>query len=102
MGLTRAPYHPLAGKKVRVVSMPCWELFDEQPAEYRESVLPSSVTARVSVEAATSFGWGKYLGLKGKHVGIDDFGASAPAPVLYEKFGITTAKVIEAAKASMA
>ncbi len=94
--------HARAGKKVRVVSFPCWELFEEQSAEYKESVLPSSVTARVSVEAATSFGWAKYIGLKGKHVGIDEFGASAPAPVLYEKFGITTAKVIEAAKAVMA
>lgn len=90
------------GKKVRVVSFPCWELFEEQSAEYKESVLPASVTARVSVEAATSFGWAKYIGLKGKHIGIDDFGASAPAPVLYEKFGITLPKVIEAAKAVMA
>ncbi|KXZ42742.1 hypothetical protein GPECTOR_121g443 [Gonium pectorale] len=90
------------GKKVRVVSFPCWELFEEQSAEYKESVLPSSVTARVSVEAATSFGWAKYIGLKGKHVGIDDFGASAPANILYEKFGITAAKVVEAAKAVMA
>ncbi|GFR49483.1 hypothetical protein Agub_g11422 [Astrephomene gubernaculifera] len=90
------------GKKVRVVSFPCWELFEEQSAEYKESVLPAAVTARVSVEAATSFGWARYLGLKGKHVGIDDFGASAPAPVLYEKFGITTAHVIEAAKQVMA
>ncbi|GLC33729.1 Transketolase [Pleodorina starrii] len=90
------------GKKVRVVSFPCWELFEEQSAEYKESVLPSNVTARVSVEAGSSFGWGKYIGLKGKHIGIDDFGASAPAPVLYEKFGITTPKVVEAAKAVMA
>lgn len=85
-----------------MVSFPCWELFEEQSAEYKESVLPSSVTARVSVEAATSFGWAKYVGLKGKHIGIDDFGASAPANILYEKFGITTPKVIEAAKAVMA
>ncbi|EFJ45315.1 hypothetical protein VOLCADRAFT_75893 [Volvox carteri f. nagariensis] len=90
------------GKKVRIVSFPCWELFEEQSAEYKESVLPRSVEARVSVEAATSFGWAKYLGFKGKHVGIDDFGASAPAPVLYEKYGITTPKVVEAAKAVMA
>ncbi len=83
---------------MRVVSLPCWELFDAQPAEYRESVLPPSVTARVSVEAGTSFGWAKYLGFGGKHVGIDSFGASAPAPTLYDKFGITVGKVVEAAK----
>jgi transketolase len=89
------------GKKVRIVSMVCWELFDEQPADYRESVLPSSVTARVACEAATSFGWAKYLGFKGKFVGIDSFGASAPAPILYEKFGITTANIVKSAKESM-
>ncbi|GIL83476.1 hypothetical protein Vretimale_11170 [Volvox reticuliferus] len=90
------------GKKVRVVSFPCWELFDEQSAEYKESVLPKAIEARVSVEAGSSFGWAKYIGLKGKHIGIDDFGASAPAPILYEKYGITTPKVVEAAKAVMA
>lgn len=89
------------GKKARVVSMVCWELFEEQSKEYKESVLPSSVSARVSVEAGTSFGWAKYIGLKGKHVGIDTFGASAPAPILYEKFGITTEGVIKAAKEVM-
>jgi len=89
------------GKKVRVVSMPCMELFEEQSAEYKESVFPKDVTARVSVEAGTSFGWHKYLGFGGKHVGIDSFGASAPAPTLYEKFGITQAKVVEAAKSVM-
>jgi len=89
------------GKKVRVVSFPCWELFEEQSAEYKESVLPASVTARVSVEAGSSFGWAKYIGFGGKHVGIDSFGASAPAPTLYEKFGITKAAVIEAAKSVM-
>ena len=87
---------------MRVVSMPCWELFDEQPQAYKDSVLPPSITARVSVEAGTSFGWAKYIGLKGKHIGIDTFGASAPANVLYEKFGITTDHVIKAAKETMA
>jgi transketolase len=86
------------GKKVRVVSMPCWELFDEQSAEYRESVLPASITARVAVEAGSSFGWERHIGTKGKFIGIDRFGASAPAPVLYEKFGITTDAVVAAAK----
>eukprot|EP00798_Chlamydomonas_sp_ICE-L_P015016 gene15016-21086_t len=90
------------GKKVRVVSMPCMDLFEEQSEEYKESVLPKSVTARVSVEAGTSFGWHKYLGFGGKHVGIDSFGASAPAPTLYEKFGITQAAVLQAAKDVMA
>ena len=99
VNLVPVPSSVLAGHKVRVVSMPCWELFEEQSAEYKESVLPAAVTNRVSVEAATSFGWAKYIGLKGKHIGIDDFGASAPANILYEKFGITTAKIVEAAKA---
>lgn len=87
-----------AGKKVRVVSFPCWELFEEQSAEYKESVLPPSVTKRVAVEAGSSFGWAKYIGLNGKFVGVDGFGASAPANILYEKYGITKAKVVEAAK----
>lgn len=90
------------GKKVRVVSMVCWELFEEQSQAYKDSVLPPNVTARVSVEAGSSFGWAKYLGLKGKHIGIDTFGASAPAPILYEKFGITLNNVIKAAKDVMA
>jgi transketolase len=86
------------GIKARVVSLPCWELFFEQPEEYRNSVLPPSVTARVSVEAGSSFGWGAVIGDKGIHIGIDSFGASAPASVLYEKFGITEANVVAAAK----
>jgi transketolase len=87
-----------AGKKARVVSFPCWELFEEQPAAYKESVLPKAVAARVAVEAGCSQGWHKYIGTEGKFIGIDTFGASAPAPVLYEKFGITKEKVVEAAK----
>lgn len=90
------------GIKARVVSMVCWELFEEQSPEYKDSVLPSSVTKRVSVEAATSHGWHKYLGFGGAHVGIDSFGASAPAPILYEKFGITLDKVLDAARATLA
>jgi transketolase len=90
------------GKKVRVVSMVCWELFELMGKEYKDSVLPPSVTARVSVEAATSFGWGKYIGLKGMHIGIDDFGASAPAPTVYKKFGITTEATVAAARVVMA
>lgn len=87
------------GKKTRVVSFPCWELFEEQPASYKESVLPPAVTRRVAVEAGCSQGWHKYIGTQGVFIGIDSFGASAPAPVLYEKFGITLANTIAKAKA---
>lgn len=87
--------------QVRVVSMPCWELFAEQSAEYKESVLPKAVTARVAVEAGSSFGWERYIGQNGKFIGIDDFGASAPADILYQKFGITVDAVVAAAKAQM-
>lgn len=90
------------GKKVRVVSMPCWELFEEQPQSYIDSVLPPEVTARVSVEAGSTYGWQKWVGGKGKSIGIDEFGASAPGPLLYEKYGITVDAVVEAAKQSMA
>ncbi len=86
------------GVKTRVVSMPCWELFDEQAADYREKVLPKEIRARVAVEAGIKTGWEKYVGLDGAIVGMDGFGASAPAEVLYEKFGITADKVAEAAK----
>ena len=82
------------GKKVRVVSMPCCELFEEQSAQYRESVLPSSVRARVAVEAGCSATWYKYVGLDGKVVGIDTFGASAPADVLMAKFGFTAENIV--------
>lgn len=67
--------------------MPVWELFEEQTQEYRDSVLPPSVTARVSVEAGSTFGWEKWVGQKGESVGINEFGASAPGPLLYEKYG---------------
>ncbi len=87
------------GAKVRVVSMPSWELFDRQPADYRESVLPMAVKARVAVEAGIRLGWEHYTGLGGAVVGMERFGASAPAPVLYEKFGITVEKVVAHAKA---
>ncbi|KAK4344897.1 hypothetical protein RND71_035073 [Anisodus tanguticus] len=86
------------GKTVRVVSFVCWELYDEQSAEYKESVLPASVTARVSIEAGSTFGWQKFVGDKGKAIGIDGFGASAPAGRIYKEFGITAEAVIVAAK----
>lgn len=87
------------GVKTRVVSMPCWKLFDEQSDDYRESVLPKAVTNRIAVEAGIKMGWEKYLGGEGKFIGMDSFGGSAPFEVLYEQFGITAAKVAEAAKA---
>lgn len=89
------------GIAARVVSMPSTEWFDEQSAEYRESVLPAAVAARVSVEAGATLGWWRYLGTHGRPVGLDHFGASAPAPTLYEKFGITPEAVAAAAKASI-
>jgi transketolase len=87
------------GIKARVVSMPSWELFDAQPQAYRDSVLPPSVTARVSVEAGVTMGWERYVGLSGKMVGIDHFGASAPYQRVYEEFGLTSEHVIAAAEA---
>jgi len=86
------------GIEVSVISMPSWELFDRQPADYRESVLPSPVRARVAVEAGVKLGWEHYVGLDGAIVGMESFGASAPAEVLYEKFGITAENVVERAK----
>jgi transketolase len=87
-----------AGTPTRVVSLPSWHLFQAQSAEYREDILPSGVTARVSVEAGTTFGWERYVGLQGASVGIDRFGASAPGGVLFDKFGITTEAVVRAAR----
>lgn len=83
------------GVDVRVVSMPCMELFDEQSAEYKESVLPSAVTARVSVEAGSTMSWYKYVGLKGYAVGIDSFGRSGKAEDLFTHFGITAENVAD-------
>ncbi|XP_042516888.1 transketolase, chloroplastic-like [Macadamia integrifolia] len=87
------------GRSVRVVSFVSWELFDEQSDEYKESVLPSAVTARVSIEAGSTFGWEKFVGPKGKAIGIDTFGASAPAGKIYKEFGITAEAMVAAAKA---
>jgi len=87
------------GIDARVVSMPSWELFERQTAEYKESVLPSSVANRVGVEAASSFGWHKYVGLKGEVVCIDSFGASAPADKLFVHFGFTAENIAAKAKA---
>jgi transketolase len=90
----------LAGEGVatRVVSMPCWEAFAEQTAEYRDAVLPPSVTARVSVEAGVTFGWERWIGDRGIAVGIDRFGASAPGEVNLERFGFTAEHVADAVR----
>jgi len=85
------------GKQVRVVSMPCTELFDRQSAEWRESVLPSACRRRVAIEAGVSGFWCKYVGLDGAVIGIDSFGASAPAEVLFPYFGFTVERVVEVA-----
>ena len=87
------------GKNVRVVSMPCVELFEEQDAAYRELVLPAAVRKRLVVEASSSYGWHKYTGFDGDTVSIDRFGASAPGPVCLEKFGFTVDNVVAKAKA---
>jgi transketolase len=86
------------GRKVRVVSMPSWELFEKQSPEYRESVLPAAVTARISVEQASTLGWAHYVGLAGKIIGMRTFGASAPLKELEKKFGFTPDAVIAAAR----
>ena len=86
------------GIAARVVSMPSWEVFDEQPKEYRDSVLPPALRARVSVEAGTTKGWERYVGLDGASVGMSGYGASAPAAVLYENFDITAKRVTEEAR----
>lgn len=86
------------GVKARVVSMPCWELFEQQDATYKESVLPSHVTARVSVEMAATLGWDRYVGPKGKMIGMHTFGASAPLKDLLKRFGFNTEAVVKAAK----
>lgn len=89
------------GVKARVVSIPSFELFERQDAAYKESVLPASVTARVSVEMASTFGWDRYVGPKGKMVGMHTFGASAPLKDLLKKFGFTVDNVVAAAKEAM-
>jgi len=84
------------GIAARVVSMPSWELFDEQPQEYKDKVLPENVTARVAIEAGATQGWHKYVGMNGKVIGLDHFGASAPINDLFTNFGITAESVVKA------
>jgi transketolase len=89
------------GVGVRVVSMPSWELFERQPAAYRESVLPKSVTARVAVEAGVKMGWDRYIGNRGEFVGMTSFGKSAPFEALYKGFGITVESVVSAVRRTL-
>lgn len=89
------------GKKIRVVSMPSTDTFDAQNETYRESVLPNNVTARVAVEAGVTDGWLKYVGLQGKVVGINHFGESAPAGILFKEFGFTVDNVVKTVEAIM-
>ena len=86
------------GVRTRVVSMPSWELFDSQNRDYRDSVLPPHVKARVSVEAASQFGWTKFTGADGENIGIETFGASAPFKQLLKRFGLTAGHIVAAAK----
>jgi len=87
------------GKNVRVVSMPSWELFEDQPEAYRCRVLPPEIKTRVAVEAGAPHGWHRYVGSEGAVVCVDRFGASAPSNVLFEKLGITADRVVEKALA---
>jgi transketolase len=89
------------GVRARVVSMPSWELFDDQDSEYRNSVLPPRVKARVSVEQASDFGWARYTGRDGHNIGIQTFGASAPFKQLLKKFGFTVDRIVAAAKSQI-
>jgi transketolase len=86
------------GVKARLVSMPSWEIFEHQSKEYRESVLPPSITARVSVEQASTLGWDKYVGPGGRIIGMHTFGASAPLKELQKKFGFEPDAVVASAK----
>ncbi len=86
------------GVTAQVVSMPCWELFEKQSQEYKDSVIPPNVKARVGIEAGVELGWSKWLGDNGIFIGMSSFGASAPAKICFEKFGITVENVIKAAK----
>ncbi len=90
------------GIQARVISMPCWELFEHQSQAYRDSVIPPVVTARVSVEQASTFGWAQYVGPTGHAIGMKTFGASAPLKELQKKFGFTPENVVAAAKAQVA
>jgi len=80
------------------VSMPCWELFEEQDEAYRAVVLPPEITARVSIEAGATFGWTRWIGERGVAVGLDRFGGSAPAGTLYDKLGLGVERIVRAVR----
>jgi transketolase len=103
VGLAIAAYEQLVadGVRARVVSMPSWNLFERQDDAYRDEVLPPSVTARVAVEQASTFGWARYTGLTGAIIGMDTFGASAPLKDLQQKFGFTPEAVVAAARGQL-
>src|SRR6185437_993873 len=103
VSLALAAHRQLSGEGVRsrVVSMPSWELFESQSAGYRDTVLPPAVRARVSVEAASPFGWERYVGPTGAIIAVDHFGASAPGPVVMAHFGFTVEHVVEVARAGL-
>jgi len=86
------------GVKTRVVSMPSWELFEQQPENYRQEVLPPDVTKRVSIEAGVTLGWHRYVGREGEIIGIDHFGASAPGNILLKEFGFTSINILNRVK----
>ena len=86
------------GIKARIISMPSWELFEKQDAAYKESILPKAIRKRISIEAGSTIGWAKYVGDEGVSIGVDHFGASAPASELFKQFGITSDAIVEAAK----
>jgi transketolase len=90
------------GVKTRVVSLPSWELFEQQPEKYRHEVLPPGVTTRVSVEAGVTLGWHRHVGREGEIIGIDHFGASAPGNVLLKEFGFTSVNIMNRVKTLLA
>ena len=100
VALAVAAHEELCGEGIasRVVSLPCWELFDRQDADYRDEVLPPDVSARVSVEEASTIGWDRYVGLAGARIGMHTFGTSAPLKDVQSKFGFTPDKIAEAAR----
>src|SRR5947199_2897893 len=104
VSLCVAAYEELTaeGLRARVISMPCWELFERQPEAYRDSVLPPAITARVAVEQASTFGWAAYVGPLGEVIGMRTFGASAPLKALQTKFGFTPDRIVAAARDTLA
>ena len=100
VGLCVAAHEQLAAEGIasRVVSMPCWEIFEDQPQDYKDDVLPPAIEARISVEQASTFGWGRYVGRRGRSIGMHTFGASAPLKELQRKFGFEPSRIVSAAR----